>query len=274
MMQCNGKTNGCKEIGARMGANPILSQDDLELRKQYNPYRRKLDRAKEMSLKWSRRSASLNENSIPGTAIIGSSGVKKSYLKKLDRQLDKTIDTAKKNIYWKGQVAYFENMFNKYENGWIDSNGRSISETPKKEKPKKTVNSRKREINLALRDIRIYGFGEFEGKIYGHMMKWSESKKTLIDYAVIVSENKQECRFYELYPKQMRTVDALMALLEDQSCMDASIITQKDGDAFVAIKDNLNDSSLIQDCLMNSQKITADDFDPEKDFDEELEYTE
>lgn len=92
-----------------------------------NPYKIRLERARAALEKTLAAQARFEANLIPSTYMTGNSGVPASRRRKLDKQLDRTIDLAVKLNKQRARVEILQRQFDYYE---------SHPPQPKKPKPK------------------------------------------------------------------------------------------------------------------------------------------
>ncbi len=91
-----------------------------------NSYRRKQEQAEKRLQKLLAAQARLDANAVPGTYITGASGVPASRLRKLDRQLERTIELAKSITYVRQQVVHYRARADELDAGLIHPNGRPV----------------------------------------------------------------------------------------------------------------------------------------------------
>lgn len=80
-----------------------------------NPYAQRLAKAQERYEQALRRSRAYSDNAMPGTYVTGNSGVSASRRRRLDRQMDKMIDLAKKSNWHRRNVARLQAQYNIWE---------------------------------------------------------------------------------------------------------------------------------------------------------------
>lgn len=124
----------------------------------YNPYREKLEKKRAQLARLERQQTAHNAGCIPGTLVTGGSGVPASRCRRLDRQLDRTINLAVRKRALTREVKYLELKSALYDEGKINAAGRRI--TPKVE-PKYRwsagAKERARIMRAAMLDLSIYG---------------------------------------------------------------------------------------------------------------------
>jgi hypothetical protein len=78
--------------------------------------------------------------SLPGSFVTGRSGQSRAYVRKLDRQLDRTIRLSSESIRLERELAHLENRLAGYEAGRISKSGRLIrTEAQKRARRRKPV---------------------------------------------------------------------------------------------------------------------------------------
>lgn len=91
-----------------------------------NPFKLRLERAKmrlrTLEAQWKRH----NDNAMPGPFETGNSGIPASRRRKLDRQLDRTIDLSVALVDARKKVAVLQAQHDAYERGEINAQGRAI----------------------------------------------------------------------------------------------------------------------------------------------------
>lgn len=145
----------------------------------YNPFAARLAKAEEKLSKLEAQRDRLNANALPGSFVTGRSGRKASYIKRVDRQLDRTIDLAvairkaRENVKWmRAKVAA-------YEAGTINWQGRRIDPN-RKPKVSRPVSEKRKLRARALQDLSIDGRCEIDGTTVDVLHGWSEEERQLI----------------------------------------------------------------------------------------------
>lgn len=136
-----------------------------------NPYAKKLEK---VEAKLARLKAHQESLTLPGTFVTGRSGVKPSYRRKLDRQLERTIDLAKAIIKIQDQVRHLRVQANLYDRRHDNSQPVVSNQTPKKSRKL----SEKRQITAkVLQDMDFYGQGVLPtGHKLGYCVSWDSVK--------------------------------------------------------------------------------------------------
>jgi len=98
-----------------------------------NPYAEKLMAAERRLERLEKKQEALRQSAIPSTYITGNSGIPASRRRKLDQQLDRTIDLAVAYEKQREKVAEIRGKFNAYNDGLIDEHGRRIITQEEKE---------------------------------------------------------------------------------------------------------------------------------------------
>lgn len=155
----------------------------------YNPYEKRTERAIDTYDRIAGKQDRLRANAIPGSYVTGNSGVKASYRRRVDRQLDRTIDLA---VAWKkalGDRNLAERSFYLYAIGKIDAQGRSIRPAKPAKTPKRQQSAAQKEINRATRvamlSLSIDGVAEVAGARIAFHNFWDEKIKELVGLVVV-----------------------------------------------------------------------------------------
>lgn len=131
----------------------------------YNPYIAKLKKAEERLANLEKRQRHYDAIAIPGTLVTGRSGISASYKKRLDRQVEKTIDLAGLLIEQRRKVATLRQSVQMYDNGKINAQGRSVR--PTRQVVRRIDKSLKQLLEAEMRQtyfhMEIDGFATFRG---------------------------------------------------------------------------------------------------------------
>lgn len=92
---------------------------------QQNPFAKRLTRARAKLKKLQEQQQKQSASALPGSYVTGSSGQSASYRRKLEKQLDRTIDLAVKIVDASQQVNRLQAKYDAYEAGTIDAQGRA-----------------------------------------------------------------------------------------------------------------------------------------------------
>ena len=156
-----------------------------------NPYTAKLEKARQKLAKVEGQQKSLDANAIPGTFITGRSGVSAARSKRLDRQLDKTIDLAVAYRKALEQVQRLERLEKLYEQGKVNGQGRAI--WPKKKKKKgKPWTEQRRTLYNALEMLSIDGVYCVKGHKLEVLAKWNEEVGELEGFVRVTDPDGEE----------------------------------------------------------------------------------
>lgn len=130
-----------------------------------NPYVAKLKKAEQRLEALEKRQRHYDAIAIPGTLVTGRSGISASYKKRLDRQVEKTIDLACALVEQRRKVATLRQSVQMYAEGKINAQGRSVS--PKKPVVKQIDQLLKWLLAAEMRQTYFYmeidGFATFRG---------------------------------------------------------------------------------------------------------------
>jgi len=161
----------------------------------YNPYEKRVQRAIDTCDRIEGRRDRLNASAIPGSYVTGNSGVKASYRRRVDRQLDRTIDLA---VAWRkarDDRNLAERSFYLYAIGKIDAQGRSIRPAkPAKpaKTPKRQQSAAQKEISritrAAMMSLSIDGVAEVAGARIAFYHFWDEQIKELVGLVVVTKD--------------------------------------------------------------------------------------
>jgi len=145
----------------------------------YNPFAARLAKAEEKLSKLEAQRDRLNANALPGSFVTGRSGRKASYMKRVDRQLDRTIDLASATIKARQDVAWLKAKVAAYDAGTINWQGRRIDPN-RKPKASRPVSEKRKLRARAFQDLSIDGRCEIDGTTVDVLHGWSEEERTLI----------------------------------------------------------------------------------------------
>lgn len=112
----------------------------MELHRGQNPYTYRLNRAEEKLRRLDAKMEYHRENDMPGTFVTGRSGVPARRIRRLERQLDRTIDMA---VAWRKLTARVNSLRQQakaWDRGEINDQGRRIRST----KPRKPLTLKQR----------------------------------------------------------------------------------------------------------------------------------
>lgn len=115
---------------------------------------------------------SLDDNSIPGTFVTGNSGISPSRRRRLDRQLDKTIDLAVAINKAKAEVLSLTRKSELRSMGRIHANGRKV--TPKNPKRPYKFKSVTVAVKKMIQDMSIYGIHSFKDHCIKYLVGYPE----------------------------------------------------------------------------------------------------
>lgn len=120
-----------------------------------NPYADRLANAREQFERALQRSRTYSDNAMPGTYVTGNSGVSASRRRRLDRQMDKMIDLAKKVDWHRRNVARWQAKYEQWER---ITNNPAPPKPEKKRRPPTAREQQRRAINALWSDL--WGIGE------------------------------------------------------------------------------------------------------------------
>ena len=130
-----------------------------------NPFARRLALAQARLEKLEKQQATHDASAVPGTYVTGGSGVSAAYKKRLNQQLDKTIDLAVAIVAQRRKVAELAQSVQMYDQGKINAQGRSIS--PTRQVVRSVDQALKRLLVAEMRQtylhMEIDGFATFRG---------------------------------------------------------------------------------------------------------------
>lgn len=136
-----------------------------------NPYAQRLAKAQERYEQALRRSRAYSDNAMPGTYVTGNSGVPAARLRRLDRQIDRTIDLAKKANWHKRNVDKWQAKYDGWE--WRRENP-SPHAPVKKPRPLSDRQRMSREIGRLLFDLDCDGPVSVNGHVVRYLVGWSD----------------------------------------------------------------------------------------------------
>ena len=117
-----------------------IDEIDFDNLDDSNPFAARLLKAHDRASAIERKQEAFSRNSIPGTYITGNSGIPASRRRKLDKQLDRTIDLAVASVKAMEKAGVLAKKYVAYADGRCDAQGRSIRpHSPKQKKPKMTA---------------------------------------------------------------------------------------------------------------------------------------
>lgn len=90
-----------------------------------NPFEARLNRAKRKLEKLEAQQRQLDASTIPGSYVTGASGQSAAYRKRLDRQLERTVNLATALVQARRDVAHWQSKADAYDAGLINAQGRA-----------------------------------------------------------------------------------------------------------------------------------------------------
>lgn len=181
-----------------------------------NPYTYKLQKAQANLSRLEAEQDILNKNAIPGTFVTGRSGVSRSYSRRLDRQLDRTIDLAKAVTEARRNVRRLALQEKLYEQGKINSQGRSI--TPKPARKSRPQSEKAKIIKKAILTLSLDGECILPT---GHTLEvlayWDEVEKEItgiirvVDGDTIVDHRTKSIQGVHLKEMQAEVINNILA---------------------------------------------------------------
>ena len=176
--------------------------------KSHNPYVAKLEKAQARLDRLEAKQRHYDAIAIPGTFVTGRSGISASYKKRLDRQIERTIDLAGLLVKQRRLVAQLAQSVEMYDRGEINAQGRSVS--PRKPIVRKPEPASKQvldaEMHLTYTKMEIDGRALF----HGHRLevwidpKWDDKKA---DAVGIIRQIKPDGEVVDHIAKSIQGVD-------------------------------------------------------------------
>lgn len=117
----------------------------------FNPFKVKLERAKLRLSRLEAQQKRQDANDMPGPFITGNSGIPASRRRRLDRQLERTIDAAVAIVEARQNMNILQAKHDAYERGEINAQGRTIR--PKIKEPQNLPVFEKMEDRIFIADM-------------------------------------------------------------------------------------------------------------------------
>lgn len=136
-----------------------------------NPYAHRLHKAQQWLANAERRWQAFNDNAMPGTYVTGNSGVPASRRHRLDRQIERTVDLAKKLQWHKRNVARWQAKYDEWQHV-KDNPTPPISE--KKRRPPTAKQRQRRKVNAVWCDLSSFGRADLNGFTLRLLVGWCE----------------------------------------------------------------------------------------------------
>ncbi len=163
-----------------------------------NPYSPRLEIARGELFLIEGKQKTLDQSAIPGTFIMGRSGVTEAYRRKLDTQLDKTIDLAVVYAQLDDQIRRLEQQEYLFDMGLINQQGRSIVHKVEK-KPYRPRSERVKAIRQAMMALSLDGEATLPtGETLSVWQQWMPEEKELagiirvVHVGEVVTEHRAE----------------------------------------------------------------------------------
>mgnify|MGYP000930808472 FL=1 len=116
-----------------------------------NPFRPRLQRAQERLRKLEGQWARLEANAVPGPFVTGNSGIPAVRRRKLDSQLERTVDLSAALVKARAHVGWLQAQHDAYARGEINAQGRAVR--PKGKEPQGLPEFERLEDRIFISDL-------------------------------------------------------------------------------------------------------------------------